>query len=256
MQSSTKMSEQQQQQQPERVPCAVEDHLAVDDPIVGQRFVCISFLSPEDAIRDKDSFVFEKFAADRAAKLGEMIDELSSMSPEAALLGKAFRERHSAWFDPAEVTAELIAFKADNFDSLNREYLEKNAFQTSMRGFKVRGSYDSEKEARDRAHAIRAIDPDFDVFVAMVGAWCPWSPSEATVKDVVYQETELNSLMKTYREGHERKGQAYADETATKVAAAIAHGKATIVSEEDIPSASAPTPAESGPVSLPLEMFN
>ena len=211
--------------QAERVPCAVEDHLDVDAPISGQRFACMSFLSPESAIKRKEAFFYERFVADRCAKLSEMVEELSSMGPECAHIAKAFRERHSGWFDPSKTAYELDAFTSANFEALNREYLELNSFQTSMRGFKVRGCYDTEKEARDRAQAIRVVDPNFDVFVAMVGAWCPWDPSEEALDNVEYQETELNTLMKHYRENQEAKAKAYADDTATKVAAAVAEGR-------------------------------
>ena len=37
------------------------DLLDEDTPIAGQKFVCLSFISPEDIINDKKLFYFEKF---------------------------------------------------------------------------------------------------------------------------------------------------------------------------------------------------
>ena len=37
------------------------DLLDEDKPISGQKFVCLSFISPEDHIKNKDLFFFEKY---------------------------------------------------------------------------------------------------------------------------------------------------------------------------------------------------
>ena len=37
------------------------DYLEVDDPIAGQNYVCLSFVSPESMIESKESFKVAKF---------------------------------------------------------------------------------------------------------------------------------------------------------------------------------------------------
>ena len=37
------------------------DYLDVDQPINGQNYCCISFLSPESVIEDKNAFIVSKF---------------------------------------------------------------------------------------------------------------------------------------------------------------------------------------------------
>ena len=37
------------------------DYLEVDDPIAGQNYVCLSFISPESFIQNKDAFKCIKF---------------------------------------------------------------------------------------------------------------------------------------------------------------------------------------------------
>ena len=44
------------------------DYLDEDEPIRNQNFVCISFLNPEDVIKNKDVFYFSKFVE----KLGDV----------------------------------------------------------------------------------------------------------------------------------------------------------------------------------------
>ncbi len=39
------------------------DLLDEDKPISGQKYVCLSFISPEDHIKNKNLFYFEKFLA-------------------------------------------------------------------------------------------------------------------------------------------------------------------------------------------------
>jgi len=38
-----------------------EDFLHVDDPINGQKFVCLSFLSPENILKNKELFILNEF---------------------------------------------------------------------------------------------------------------------------------------------------------------------------------------------------
>lgn len=213
----------------ETVPVSVEDYLTLDDDVPGQSFVCLSFLSPEKILAQKDVFVFSKFVENRCQKMSDMLTELSGLGDEFAEKAKAFRERHGGWMDSTKTAGEYEAYLMDNEESLNREFADKNKFVTSVRGIKVRGSYDTLEAAHARCDAIRNMDPLFDVYVGTVGAWCPWDPSPEAIKDVEYSETELNTLMKKYKENHESKGKAYSESTATKVAAAIAEGKANMV---------------------------
>lgn len=70
----------------------------------------------------------------------------------------------------------------------------------SIRGLKIRGVYGTKQEADDRAVKLQKMDPDFHVFVGEVGKWLPWDPDPNDVEDQIYQEKELNKLMKGYKE--------------------------------------------------------
>ncbi|QKF93896.1 hypothetical protein QKU48_gp0438 [Fadolivirus algeromassiliense] len=74
----------------------------------------------------------------------------------------------------------------------------------SVRGLKIRGVYGTRQEADKRAEELQKLDPDFHVFVGELGKWLPWDPDPNDVKDQVYQEKELNDLMKGYKENMEK----------------------------------------------------
>ncbi|AYV82009.1 MAG: hypothetical protein Homavirus2_13 [Homavirus sp.] len=71
---------------------------------------------------------------------------------------------------------------------------------TSLRGLKIRGVFRTREEADEHCKELQAVDPDFDVFVGEVGKWLPWNPDPNDAKDQIYQEKELNDLMKGYKD--------------------------------------------------------
>lgn len=70
----------------------------------------------------------------------------------------------------------------------------------NIRGVKIRGVYSTKKQADKRVKELQITDPDFDIFVGEVGKWLPWNPDPNDAEDQVYQETQLNDLMKGYKE--------------------------------------------------------
>lgn len=70
----------------------------------------------------------------------------------------------------------------------------------SIRGLKIRGIYGTKQEADKRAEYLQKMDPDFHVFVGEVGKWLPWDPDPNDIEDQIYQEKQLNDLMKGYKE--------------------------------------------------------
>jgi hypothetical protein len=75
---------------------------------------------------------------------------------------------------------------------------------TSLRGIKIRGVFATREEADAHCKKLQAVDPDFDVFVGDVGKWLPVSPDPNDAKDQVYQEEQLNDLMKGYKDNLEK----------------------------------------------------
>ncbi len=53
-----------------------EDFLNIDNPVPGQSFVCISFLSPENLIKKKETFILHNFLKNISTEYKISEDEL------------------------------------------------------------------------------------------------------------------------------------------------------------------------------------
>jgi hypothetical protein len=155
-----------------------EDYLEVDKEIRGQNFVCLSFISPEKLIRDKELFNVHHF--------------LKSICPEYTLDDTTIVEKYKDF---------IFSKKAE----LETQFNELNDFRTSVRGIKVRGSYDTIREAEMRAKRLQKMDPNFNVFVGQVGYWLPWDPEPKDVGNESYANNDLNTLMSKYNENAEQR---------------------------------------------------
>lgn len=188
------------------VPVKECDFLEQDAPIRGQNYVCMSFVSPEDVIQDKEQFVFQEFMKKFASDMHFMFDSLRNRFEGDRVVSEiltAVEQTHDYIHDVNALKEHYNVFKSINGERLDSEYSKANGFRTSIRGIKIRGSYESMEEARNRAAAIRRVDDKFDVFVGEVGCWCPWSPDPADIKDQEHAESQLNTMVKQYRENQE-----------------------------------------------------
>jgi hypothetical protein len=180
------------------------DLLEEDKPIAGQKFACVSFVSPENILKQKEIYYFEQFLRqwDFNKSMEKFLQFLNFVS-----------YKHNLVFD--DISADFTDFVKEEKESLsktnlqddyktyidnNDEKLEKNFniahnFQTCTRGLKIRGSYPSIEEAELRAKMLREVDPNHDVFVGPIGMWMPWDPEAYKTGRVEYLEEELNQLM-------------------------------------------------------------
>ena len=165
------------------------DYLEVDDGIPGQNYVCLSFLSPETLIQNKEAFKCVKF--------------LQSYCKDQKL---KFNDVYSSYQD----------FTYKHEDKLQRDFDEQNDFQTSIRGLKVRGVYDTKQAAEDRAKKLSTIDSGFHTFVGQVGYWLPWDPNADKVADEVFQNSQLNDMMEKYQENNINRDMFYEEQKRDK----------------------------------------
>lgn len=164
-----------------------EDFLEVDTKVPGQNFVCLSFISPDKLIKEKDVYFASKF-------LEYIINDPEADMIRQNMLNKEVVVNH-------ENVEKLYGdWKYARNELLEAEFYEKCDYKTTMRGVKVRGTYDTYKEAKVRAEVLRRRDPSFNVFVGQVGYWLPWDPECHEVPEQEYQENQLNELVKKYKE--------------------------------------------------------
>jgi hypothetical protein len=158
------------------------DVLDEDKQIAGQKFVCISFISPEKIVKQKEFLNFVSY------KYKLSFDEISKdfkefLSEEQELMCKGNMED------------DYKTFMDQNEEELENAFNLKYNFQTSTRGIKIRGVYPTMEEAELRCKMLREIDENHDVFVGPVGLWMPWDPEAYKTGRVEYMEDELNQLM-------------------------------------------------------------
>lgn len=180
------------------------DLLEEDKPIAGQKFVCVSFVSPEKILKQKELFFFEEFLKkwEFNKSMEKFVQFLNFVSYKYNVSFDALSEDFKDFVNEERETIAKSGIEDDykTFIDNNEENLEKsfNAshnFQTSTRGLKIRGSYPTMEEAELRCKMLREVDPNHDIMVGPVGIWMPWDPEAYKTGRVEYMEEELNQLM-------------------------------------------------------------
>ena len=193
------------------VPVSEMDYLEEDAPIRGQEYVCLSFLSPEKVLDNKDVFIFNKFTENFCKEVNELFQNLKIKYPDEEDTIQSIAERYRFLFNDKHMQEEYKYFLDDKADELNKQFSETIDFQTNVRGIKVRGSYASIREAQVRSEVLKRKDKNHNIYIAQVGCWCPWDPNPDNIDDQHYSEDKLNTLMKKYRENQQHKDEVFED---------------------------------------------
>jgi hypothetical protein len=179
------------------------DLLELDKAIAGQQFGCFSFITPEKILKQKEMFFFESFLkkwefSKSMEKFHQFINFMSykyKLNFEDVMKdyeGFVTEEREN--IISSSIEDDYKTFLDKNEDELEKQFNIKHNFQTSVRGFKARGNFQTQEEAEMRAKLLRETDPSFDVFVGPVGQWLCWDPEAYKTGRVEYMEEELNQL--------------------------------------------------------------
>jgi hypothetical protein len=180
------------------------DLLEEDKPIAGQKFVCVSFISPEKIIKQKNSFFFEEFLKkwDFSKSMDKFVQFLNFVSFKYKLkfddLTEDFKEfvkDEHAILSSSSIEDDYKTFLDNHEEQLENAFNIQHKFQTATRGIKVRGVYPTLEESELRCKMLRELDPSHDVFVGPVGLWMPFDPEAYKTGRVEYIEDELNQLM-------------------------------------------------------------
>ena len=169
------------------------DYLEVDGSIPGQNYVCLSFVSPENIMESKEAFKVSKFLQSYCKDQDLNLDE---------------------------VMKKYTDYTYKYQDELQKDFDERNKFQTNIRGLKVRGTYSTRDEAEKRAKSLQSLDSDFHVFVGQVGYWLPWDPCADKVQEEHYINDQLNEMMEKYKENNINRDIFYEEEKRDKIKAA------------------------------------
>ena len=221
-----------------------EDFLDEDPEISSQKYVLLSFISPENVLVKKDYFFFQRFLKDyeiqwrtkhlesfiaqQITAVNRTLDEKSSaleasgnMDLAATVRGcrlkmddlitgfAAHVKKNTKEIQMTTIQDEYSDFMFRMQEKLEDEFFTANKFHTSVRGMKVRGVYSTTAEAEMRAKKLQRSDPLHNIFIGEVGKWLPWDPSPNAIANQEYAEDQLNQLMKKYKENDEAKEKFY-----------------------------------------------
>jgi hypothetical protein len=180
------------------------DLLEEDKAIAGQKFVCVSFCSPEKILKEKELFFFEEFLKkwEFNKSMEKFVQFLNFISfkynisfDDISNDFKDFVKEEKDNLSKSSMQDDYKTFIDNNEEDLQKRFDIAHNFQTNTRGLKIRGSYPTQEEAELRCKMLREIDPNHDVFVGPVGLWMPWDPEAYKTGRVEYMEEELNQLM-------------------------------------------------------------
>ena len=193
------------------------DYLDEDENIRNQNFVCLSFLNPEDnIIKNKELFYFTHFINKFAEDLNMLFDNLSLKYTDQTDLLESIKKNHNYIFDNNELNEQFNFFKNTNSTDIEDKYY-KNTSKNTIRGIKVRGVYDTMEQAKQRIENLKKKDKYHNIYVAQVGCWLPYeSHITNTIEEQEYSETQLNSLMKNYKDNKDQKDIIFDNRTSIK----------------------------------------
>lgn len=226
----------------------VEDFLDEDTEIPGQRYVLLSFLSPEKVLDKKEVFFFqkflqsyevdwkvknlEKFLVDTVTGINSQLDDRSKELEKAEQFDAAeicrknrlrmedvmtdyqsFIQKNRADVQKTTITEAYDDFMYATKSKLEEDFYAANDFHTSIRGVKIRGVFGNVKEAEIKAKKLQNKDKYHNIFMAEMGKWTPWDPSPHEIKDQEYNNDQLNTLMKKYHENEDSREQFFEQRT-------------------------------------------
>ena len=174
-----------------------------DPPIAGQKFACMSFVSPEKILKKREVFLFEQFIqqwefAKCMEKTTDFVNFLSykyNLKVDNVMADfTEFAKEEEAKLKASNLDDDFKNFMDKNEDKLSEQFQRAHAFQTSVRGLKLRGVFPTQDEAEIKCKKLRDADPNHDIFVGPIGMWIPWDPDAYKTGRVEFMEEELNQL--------------------------------------------------------------
>lgn len=174
-----------------------------DQPIAGQKFACMSFVSPEKILEKREVYLFNQFiknwefskSMERYFEFIHFISYKHNINVET-LIGdfNDFVKEESDKLKKSGIEDDYKNFLDKQEDKLNEQFNREHAFQTSVRGLKIRGVFGNQDEAEEKCKKLRESDPNHDIYVGPVGVWIPWDPDAYKTGRVEHMEDELNAL--------------------------------------------------------------
>ena len=174
-----------------------------DQAIAGQKFACMSFVSPEKILQKREVYLFNQFiknwefskSMERYFEFIHFISYKHNIKVETLISDfNDFVKEESDKLKKSGIEDDYKNFLDKQEDKLNEQFNREHAFQTSVRGLKIRGVFGNQDEAEEKCKKLRESDPNHDIYVGPVGVWIPWDPDAYKTGRVEHMEDELNAL--------------------------------------------------------------
>ena len=176
-----------------------------DPPIAGQKFACMSFISPEKILKKREVYLFDQFikqweftkSMERYFEFIHFISYKYNLNVSKLIDDfNEFIKEESDKLKKSGIEDDYKNFIDKQEEKLNEKFNREHAFQTSVRGLKLRGVFPTQEEAEIKCKKMREQDPNHDIYVGPVGIWIPWDPDAYKTGRVEHLEEELNALHK------------------------------------------------------------
>jgi len=189
-----------------------------DQPLAGQKFACMSFISPEKILKKREVYIFDQFVKQweftkSMEKFSDFLQFISfkyNLNIEDVLKDmKDFSKEEETRLRESSVEDDYKNFLDKQEDKLTEQFNREHSYQTSVRGLKIRGVFPTQEEAEMRCKKLREYDPNHDIFVGPVGMWVPWDPDAYKTGRIEFLEDELNQLHQEKLKNEERAKQEF-----------------------------------------------
>lgn len=176
-----------------------------DQSIAGQKFACMSFVSPEKILKKREVYLFDQFVkqwefSKSMEKYFEFVHFIAykyNLNVETLIQDfNDFIKEENNKLQSTGIEDDYKNFIDKQEEKLNENFAKEHSFQTSVRGVKIRGVFPTQGEAEEKCKKLRDSDPNHDIYVGPVGVWVPWDPDAYKTGRVEHLEEELNALHK------------------------------------------------------------
>ena len=176
-----------------------------DQAIAGQKFACMSFVSPEKILKKREVFLFNQFikqwefskSMEKYFEFVHFIAYKYNLNVETLIQDfNDFIKEENDKLQSTGIEDDYKNFIDKQEEKLNEKFSKEHSYQTSVRGVKVRGVFSTQGEAEEKCKKLRDSDPNHDIYVGPVGVWVPWDPDAYKTGRVEHLEEELNALHK------------------------------------------------------------
>ena len=193
----------------ETVSTKVVDYLDEDPSIKNQNYCLLSFISPDEILKNKESYYMKYFLKSFSTDMETLFNGLLTKYPDDKDMLENIKSDHSYLFNVDDLDQQYKFKKNINSEEVEKEFHKDNNFQTTISGVKVRGVFDTYEQAKNRSEFLHKKDKNHNIFIGTVGCWCPFSPNPDDLLDQEYSETQLNTLMKEYKKNQNERDEVF-----------------------------------------------